>query len=119
MAMTIYGIKNCDTMKKARAWLDSHGVRYAFHDYKVAGIEKDTKSLDEAKASLADARRELRELLTSAFDLTATDETLLDHARKLLVSQVTRRAFEELLEEGAKARSALESARRAMDDAAR
>ena len=39
--VTIYGIKNCDTMKKARAWLDSHGVSYAFHDYKSAGIEKD------------------------------------------------------------------------------
>ena len=38
---TIYGIKNCDTMKKARAWLDSHGVAYAFHDYKTAGIAKD------------------------------------------------------------------------------
>jgi Spx/MgsR family transcriptional regulator len=39
--VTIYGIKNCDTMKKARAWLDSHGVSYAFHDYKSAGIESD------------------------------------------------------------------------------
>jgi len=40
MAITIYGIKNCDTMKKARAWLDQHGVKYAFHDYKTAGIER-------------------------------------------------------------------------------
>ena len=38
---TIYGIKNCDTMKKARAWLDSHGVSYEFHDYKVAGAPKE------------------------------------------------------------------------------
>ena len=37
---TIYGIKNCDTMKKARAWLDQHGVSYDFHDYKTAGIER-------------------------------------------------------------------------------
>ena len=37
---TIYGIKNCDTMKKARAWLDGHGVAYAFHDYKTAGVER-------------------------------------------------------------------------------
>jgi arsenate reductase len=41
MAITIYGIKNCDTMKKARAWLDRHGVAYAFHDYKAAGIERE------------------------------------------------------------------------------
>jgi arsenate reductase len=39
MPITIYGIKNCDTMKKARAWLDRNGVAYAFHDYKTAGIE--------------------------------------------------------------------------------
>jgi len=37
---TIYGIKNCDTMKKARAWLAEHGVAFAFHDYKAAGIER-------------------------------------------------------------------------------
>jgi len=40
MSVTIYGIKNCDTMKKARAWLDEHGVDYAFHDYKAAGIDR-------------------------------------------------------------------------------
>jgi arsenate reductase len=39
-AISLYGIKNCDTMKKARAWLDEHGVRYEFHDYKVEGIER-------------------------------------------------------------------------------
>ena len=38
MSVTIYGIKNCDTMKKALAWLDSHGVAYDFHDYKKAGV---------------------------------------------------------------------------------
>jgi arsenate reductase len=39
--VTIYGIKNCDTMKKARAWLDSHGVSYEFHDFKTAGAPKE------------------------------------------------------------------------------
>ena len=38
--VTMYGIKNCDTMKKARAWLDAHKVAYHFHDYKAAGIER-------------------------------------------------------------------------------
>jgi arsenate reductase (glutaredoxin) len=38
--ITIYGIKNCDTMKKARGWLDSHRVAYQFHDYKAEGIER-------------------------------------------------------------------------------
>ncbi len=41
MATIIYGIKNCDTMKKARAWLEKHGVDYSFHDYKTAGIERE------------------------------------------------------------------------------
>ena len=36
--MKIFGIKNCDTMKRAFAWLDEHGVAYTFHDYKTAGI---------------------------------------------------------------------------------
>jgi len=40
-SITIYGIKNCDTMKKARAWLDKHGVAYEFHDYKTAGIDRE------------------------------------------------------------------------------
>lgn len=40
MAVTIYGIKNCDTMKKARTWLESHGVDYRFHDYKAEGIDQ-------------------------------------------------------------------------------
>lgn len=39
MTMTMYGIPNCDTIKKARAWMESNGVAYAFHDYKNAGVD--------------------------------------------------------------------------------
>jgi arsenate reductase len=38
--ITIYGVKNCDTMKKARAWLEGRRVPYAFHDYKAEGIDR-------------------------------------------------------------------------------
>lgn len=38
--VTIYGIKQCDTMKKARDWLEGHGVAYAFHDYKAVGADR-------------------------------------------------------------------------------
>ncbi len=38
--LCLYGIKACDTMKKARAWLDEHGLPYEFHDYKSAGIDR-------------------------------------------------------------------------------
>lgn len=40
MGVTIYGIKKCDTMKRARAWLDEHSIEYRFHDYKTSGIER-------------------------------------------------------------------------------
>lgn len=40
--ITLYGIKACDTMKKARTWLDGHGVEFRFHDYKMEGIDKKT-----------------------------------------------------------------------------
>jgi|SRR5580704_9154754 arsenate reductase len=40
MTATIYGIKNCDTMKKARAWLEANKIAYSFHDYKSLGIDK-------------------------------------------------------------------------------
>ena len=39
---TVYGIPNCDTIKKARRWLDDHDIEYTFHDYKKAGIDKAT-----------------------------------------------------------------------------
>ncbi|HWK53964.1 MAG TPA: ArsC family reductase [Hyphomicrobiales bacterium] len=78
MPLTLYGIPNCDTVKKARTWLEAKGTAYTFHDYKKAGIDaaslkrwmgvvgKDTllnthgttwRKLDEAERSnLSDAR---------------------------------------------------------------
>lgn len=41
MQITLYGIRNCDTVKKAREWLDGHHIAYAFHDYKIAGIKRE------------------------------------------------------------------------------
>ena len=38
MSLIVYGIPNCDTVKKARIWLDGHGIVFTFHDYKKAGI---------------------------------------------------------------------------------
>jgi arsenate reductase (glutaredoxin) len=40
MTLTLYGIPNCDTMKKARVWLDQHGIAHIFHDYRKAGIDR-------------------------------------------------------------------------------
>lgn len=41
MTITLYGIPNCDTVKKARTWLEQNGIAHAFHDFKKAGIERD------------------------------------------------------------------------------
>jgi len=40
MVMKLFGIRNCDTMKKARQWLDARGIDYAFHDYKKQGVDR-------------------------------------------------------------------------------
>lgn len=40
MSLTVYGIPNCDTVKKARTWLDQQGVGYTFHDYRKAGVDE-------------------------------------------------------------------------------
>jgi len=50
MQITLYGIRNCDTIKKARAWLDGHDIDYSFHDYKTAGIDR--RQLEEWCAEL-------------------------------------------------------------------
>jgi arsenate reductase (glutaredoxin) len=42
MTLTLYGIPNCDTVKKARAWLDARGVAHGFHDYKKLGVDAAT-----------------------------------------------------------------------------
>ena len=54
MSITIYGIKNCETMNKARAWLDKHGVDYSFHDYKVAGIDHEQRLMLKPRQALRD-----------------------------------------------------------------
>jgi len=41
MSATLYGIPNCDTVKKARTWLDQQGIAYTFHDFKKAGISRE------------------------------------------------------------------------------
>lgn len=52
MTVTVYGIPGCDTVKKARNWLDANGVAYVFHDYKKAGIEPERLTAWIAAAGL-------------------------------------------------------------------
>jgi Spx/MgsR family transcriptional regulator len=103
LPVTIYGIPNCDTMKKARGWLESHGVAYAFHDYRVSGLEPARLDgwvkqlgwqvlLNKASAtfrSLADAdKRDLDESRAKALMLakpTMIKRPVLDLGDRLLV----------------------------------
>ena len=86
MPSTIYGIKNCDTMKKARAWLDAHDVKYAFHDYKTAGIDR---AKLEAWAQEAGWETLLNRAGTTFRKLPATDKEGLGEAKaiKLMLAQ--------------------------------
>jgi arsenate reductase len=79
-AVTIYGIKACDTMKKARAWLDAHEVAHEFHDYKVAGIER---SLLEAWAKAVGWETLLNRQGTTFRKLPDTKKANLDEKKAI------------------------------------
>ena len=80
MALTLFGIKNCDTMKKARQWLDDAGVSYSFHDYKLAGI--DAASLQRWCAALG-WETVLNRAGTTVRKLPEADRPGLDEARAI------------------------------------
>lgn len=80
MALTLYGIRNCDTMKKARAWLESAGVAHDFHDYKAKGI--DAESVQRWCASLG-WETVLNRAGTTFRKLPETDRQGLDEARAI------------------------------------
>lgn len=80
MSTVIYGIRNCDTMKKAFAWLDGHGVAYSFHDYRAEGLSAATL----AKWAKSLGWEVLLNRSSSTFRaLPETDRSDLDEARAL------------------------------------
>ena len=76
--VTLYGIKACDTMKKARDWLDGHGVSYAFHDYKILGVER---GLLEHWAAVVGWQALLNRAGTTFRKLPDADKAELDQAK--------------------------------------
>jgi Spx/MgsR family transcriptional regulator len=84
--VAIYGIKNCDTMKKARTWLETAGVAYAFHDYKAEGIDAGRL---EGWARAAGWEKLLNRAGTTFRGLPEADKTGLDEAKaiRLMVAQ--------------------------------
>jgi arsenate reductase len=80
MANTLYGIRNCDTMKKAWTWMDDHGVAYDFHDYKKQGIDRGRL---EAWARQAGWERLLNRAGTTFKKLPEPDKANLDEAKAI------------------------------------
>ncbi|MCC2097011.1 MAG: ArsC family reductase [Hyphomicrobiales bacterium] len=80
MSVTIYGIVNCDTMKKARKWLDEHGVTYEFHDYKVSGI---TEAQLKTWSKAAGWEKLLNRAGTTFRKLPDADKNGLDEAKAI------------------------------------
>jgi Spx/MgsR family transcriptional regulator len=99
----LYGIKNCDTMQRARQWLDSHGVTYQFHDYKREGLERERlvqwctqagwelllnragttfRKLDEAQKALLDEHKAVALMLQQP---SMIKRPVLEHREVLLV----------------------------------
>ncbi len=84
MAVIIHGIKACDTMKKARAWLEAHDVTYSFHDYKAEGVS--TEQL-ERWAGLVGWTVLLNRAGTTFRKLDESEKTDLDEAKAIALMQ--------------------------------
>jgi arsenate reductase len=84
--VSIYGIKACDTMKRARGWLDAAGIAYAFHDYKTLGIDAGTLT---AWAEIAGWEKLLNRAGTTFRKIPDSDKTGIDQAKAigLMMSQ--------------------------------
>ena len=80
MNTTLYGISNCDTVKKARKWLEAHGVDYSFHDFRKDGL--DPATLSEWTAQLG-WEALLNRRSTSWRQLADADKTDLDSSKAL------------------------------------
>lgn len=84
MTTTMYGIKNCDTIKKARTWLEDRGIAYQFHDYKASGIDR---SRLEAWAAELGWEKLLNRAGTTFKKLPDVDKEGLDAAKAIALMQ--------------------------------
>ncbi|MDE2488405.1 MAG: ArsC family reductase [Alphaproteobacteria bacterium] len=84
MSVALYGIRNCDTMKKAWTWLDEHGIAYAFHDYKKEGV---SQAKLQAWAARVGWERLLNRAGTTFRKLPEADRTGLDEAKAIRLMQ--------------------------------
>ncbi|MDB5522480.1 MAG: arsenate reductase [Rhizobium sp.] len=80
MPVTLYGIKNCDTMKKAFTWLKDHEVAYAFHDYRAEGIDQ---ALVTAWSEKLGWEKVLNKASTTFKELPEADKADIDEAKAI------------------------------------
>lgn len=87
MSITVYGIPNCDTVKKARNWLDSHGIAYTFHDYKKQGADPAriaewiaAAGLDKVVNKAGTTYRKLDDAQKDALARSGAPEVLAEHS---------------------------------------
>lgn len=103
LAVTLYGIPNCDTVKKARVWLDDHQIPYSFHDYKKQGADAlrvagwvETAGLDKVLNKAGTTFRKLDEAQKASLDAgkavalmveqpSMIKRPIVEHANGLLV----------------------------------
>lgn len=86
MTVTVYGIPNCDQIRKTRRWLDQHGVDYRFHDYRSDGLDRATLEDWQARVGLS-------EVINTRSQTWRT----LDEAQRKAVADVSTDAAYELL----------------------
>ena len=86
--ITLYGIKNCDTVKKARKWLEAHSIEYRFHDFRVDDLDSDTvaKWLQELGWETLINKRSTS---WKALDQTSRDTMSTDSALLAILDQPT------------------------------
>lgn len=87
--VTIYGIKNCNTVKKALQWLDDHKIEYLFHDFKRSGISEDRIKIWQKRfgwESLVNKKGTTWRNLTAAQQALVTDAT---SARELMIEKTS------------------------------
>ena len=82
--LTMFGIRNCDTVKKARAWLDAAGVAFAFHDYKTQGVDVGTLS---GRVAATGWETLLNRAGTTFRGLADTDKTDIDATKAIALMQ--------------------------------
>ena len=97
-SLVLYGIPNCDTVKKARIWLESHGIEYRFHDYKKEGADRGKlEAIDEVAGAITRSYSRQRIIVEGHTDDTQAGNPSAPH---LLTGAQAQAVFTQLIQRG-------------------